>query len=106
MSSDLDFSNAGQPVEKVCQRKDFLHSKGIIEQGEENGKQEKTERGVVELVDTENLVPQGHLPRKVDRAVDLRKIYKIVEPIHSEEDRQPSAEHRQALHTAGFWGTW
>ena len=29
----------------------------------------KMERGVVEVVDTESLVPQEHLLRKVDRAV-------------------------------------
>ena len=40
----------------------------------------KMERGVVEIVDTESLVPQGHLLRKVDRAVDFGKLYEIVEP--------------------------
>ncbi len=34
----------------------------------------KMERGVVELVDTESLVPQEHLLRKVDRAVEFRKL--------------------------------
>ena len=43
----------------------------------------KMERGVVELVDTESLMPQEHLLRKVDRAVDLGRIYKIVEPLYS-----------------------
>ena len=35
----------------------------------------KMERGVVELVDTERLVSQEHLLRKVDKAVDFRKLY-------------------------------
>ena len=46
----------------------------------------KMERGVVELVDTESLVPQEHLLRKVDRAVEFRKLYEIVEPLYSEEE--------------------
>ena len=31
----------------------------------------KNERGVIEMVDTESLVPQEHLLRKVDTAVDI-----------------------------------
>ncbi len=31
----------------------------------------KNERGVIEMVDTESLVPQEHLLRKVDSAVDF-----------------------------------
>ena len=85
----------------------------------------KMERGVVELVDTESLVPQEHLLRKVDKAVDFRKLYEIVEPLYSEEDGRPSVDpivlfkivllqtgyrrcggrcagHRQTSHTAGF----
>ena len=38
----------------------------------------KMDRGVIELVDTESLVPQGHLLRKVDAAVDFGKLYDIV----------------------------
>ena len=34
----------------------------------------KMERGVVELVDTESLVSEEHLLRKVDEAVDFRKL--------------------------------
>ena len=52
----------------------------------------KMERGVVELVDTESLVPQEHLLRKVDKAVDFRKLYEIVEPLYSEEEGQPSID--------------
>ena len=45
----------------------------------------KNERGVIEMVDTESLVPPGHLLRQVDAAVDFEKLYKIVEPLYSEE---------------------
>ena len=44
----------------------------------------------VELVDTESLVPQEHLLRKVDRAVEFRKLYEIVEPLYSEEEGRTS----------------
>ena len=52
----------------------------------------KMERGVVEVVDTESLVPQEHLLRKVDRAVEFRKLYEIVEPLYSEEEGRPSID--------------
>ena len=52
----------------------------------------KMERGVVELVDTESLVPQEHLLRKVDTAVEFRKLYEIVEPLYSEEEGRPSVD--------------
>ena len=52
----------------------------------------KMERGVVELVDTESLVPQEHLLRKVDRAVEFRKLYEIVEPLYSEEEGRTSID--------------
>ena len=50
----------------------------------------KMDRGVIELVDTESLVPQGHLLRKVDAAVNFGKLYDIVEPLYSEEEGRPS----------------
>ena len=52
----------------------------------------KMERGVVEVVDTESLVPQEHLLRKVDRAVEFRKLYEIVEPLYSEEEGRTSID--------------
>ena len=55
-------------------------------------KRGKNERGVIEIVSTEDLVPQGHLPRKVDKTVDFRKLYEIVEPLYSEEEGRPSID--------------
>ena len=52
----------------------------------------KNERGVVEIVSMEDLVPQGHLLRKVDKAVDFRKLYEIVEPLYSGNDGRPSID--------------
>ncbi len=50
------------------------------------------DRGVVELVDTESLVPAEHLLRKVDAAVDFNRIYKMVEPLYSEDMGRPSID--------------
>lgn len=35
----------------------------------------KMDRGVIEIVDTESLVPKGHLLRKIDEAVDFNRLY-------------------------------
>ena len=89
----------------------------------------KLERGVVEFVDMESLVPEGHLLRKVDQAVDFGKLYEIVEPLYSEDEGRPStdpvvlfkivmlqhldgtaslrgrcAERRRMWRTGGSWG--
>ncbi len=37
----------------------------------------KMDRGVIEIVDTESLVPKGHLLRKIDEAVDFNRLYDI-----------------------------
>ena len=46
----------------------------------------KNEHGVIEMVDTESLVPPGYLLRQVDAAVDFEKLYKIVEPLYSKDE--------------------
>ena len=52
----------------------------------------KDERGVIEMVDTESLVPPGHLLRQVDGAVDFERLYEIVEPLYSENKGQNSID--------------
>ena len=44
----------------------------------------KLDRGVVEIVDTESLVPAAHLLRKIDAAVDFNHIYEMVAPLYSD----------------------
>ena len=39
---------------------------------------EKTERNILEMVSVEGLVPQDHLLRKIDSAVDFAHIYDFV----------------------------
>ena len=55
-------------------------------------KRGKMDRGVVDIVDTESLVPKDHLLRKVDAAVDFNRIYEMVEPLYSEENGRPSVD--------------
>ena len=52
----------------------------------------KNERGVIEMVDMESLVPQEHLLRKVDTAVDFEKVYEIVAPLYSEDEGRRSID--------------
>lgn len=52
----------------------------------------KLDRGVVEIVDTESLVPQDHLLRKIDAAVNWERLYEMVEPLYSEDNGRPSID--------------
>ena len=52
----------------------------------------KNERGVIEMVDTERLVPAEHLLRQVDAAVDFERLYEIVEPLYSEDEGRRSID--------------
>ena len=49
----------------------------------------KMDRGVLEIVDTESLVPKDHLLRKIDAAVDFNRLYEMVEPLYSEDNGRP-----------------
>ena len=52
----------------------------------------KNERGVIEMVDTESLVPAEHLLRQVDAAVDFERLYEFVEPLYCEDDGRRSID--------------
>lgn len=52
----------------------------------------KMDRGIVEIVDTESLVPKDHLLRKIDEAVDFNRLYEMVEPLYSEDNGRPSVD--------------
>ena len=52
----------------------------------------KMDRGIVEIVDTESLVPKDHLLRKIDAAVDFNRLYEMVEPLYSEYNGRPSID--------------
>ena len=52
----------------------------------------KLDRGVVEIVDTESLVPAEHLLRKIDAAVDFNRIYEMLPPLYSEDNGRPGVD--------------
>ena len=52
----------------------------------------KMERDVIEIVGIDSLVPQDHLLRKIDRAVDFNRLYEMVEPLYCEDNGRPSVD--------------
>lgn len=46
----------------------------------------------IELVGIESLVPAEHLLRKIDKAVDFKHLYEMVEPLYSEDNGRPSVD--------------
>ena len=55
-------------------------------------KKEKSQRQEVKILCTDMLVPQDHLLRKIDAAVDFDYIYELVESLYSEDNGRPSAD--------------
>ena len=53
---------------------------------------EKSERNTLEIVSVEVLVPQDHLLRKIDRAVDFTHIYDLVEDLYCANNGRPSVD--------------
>ena len=49
-------------------------------------------RALVEIVSLEDLVPEDHLLRKIDAAVDFSKIYEFVEDLYCEDNGRPSID--------------
>ncbi len=52
----------------------------------------KMDRDIIEIVGIESLVPEEHLLRKVDRAVDFNRLYEIVEPLYCEDNGRPGID--------------
>ncbi len=52
----------------------------------------KSERGIFEMVEIGSLVPEEHLLRKIDAAVDFSQLYEIVEPLYCEYNGRPSID--------------
>ena len=53
---------------------------------------ERQNRDAVEFVNTESFVPQGHLLRKIDTAVDFTHIYDLVEELYCPDNGRPSTD--------------
>ena len=52
----------------------------------------KMDRGLVEFVVIDQLVPKEHLLRKIDAAVDFNRLYEMVEPLYCEDNGRPSID--------------
>ena len=55
-------------------------------------KKETEQRQAIEMLCTDMLVPQDHLLRKIDAAVDFRHIYELVEDLYCEDNGRPSCD--------------
>ncbi len=55
-------------------------------------KKSKMKRDVVEVVNTDALVPQEHLLRKIDQAIDFEAVYDFVEALYGSDNGRPSAD--------------
>ena len=55
-------------------------------------KKEIEQRQAIELLCTDMLVPQDHLLRKIDAAVDFTRIYDFVEELYCEDNGRPSCD--------------
>ena len=49
-------------------------------------------RNQIEIICIEDLVPQDHLLRKIERAVDFKKIYEFVEELYCADNGRPSID--------------
>ena len=55
-------------------------------------KKEMEQRQAIEMLCTDMLVPQDHLLRKIDKAVDFAHIYEFVKGCYSEGNGRPSID--------------
>ncbi|MDD4699841.1 MAG: IS1182 family transposase [Oscillospiraceae bacterium] len=55
-------------------------------------KRQETNRGAVEIVSLEDLVPKEHLLRKIDAAVDFNQLYEIVDELYCADNGRPSVD--------------
>ena len=55
-------------------------------------REQETQRGIIEIVGVDELVPPNHLLRQIDNAVDFNKIYEMVEKLYSEDNGRPSVD--------------
>ena len=53
---------------------------------------EDSERNILEFVNLDMLIPQDHVLRKIDQAIDFNKIYSFVESLYCEDNGRPSID--------------
>ena len=55
-------------------------------------KKKEEAREQIEFISLEMMIPQDHLLRKIENAINFDKIYEIVEPLYSEKKGRPSVD--------------
>lgn len=70
----------------------FCHIYGIMYKVMTMLEKNTQSREQVEIICLEDLVPQDHLLRKIDRAVDFNKIYEFVEELYCLDNGRPSID--------------
>ena len=70
----------------------FCFRYGIIDLVIEMLEKNVQNRNQVEIICIEDLVPQSHLLRKIERAVDFKKIYDFVEELYCTDNGRPSID--------------
>ena len=70
----------------------FWFRYGIIDLVIEMLEKNVQNRNQVEIICIEDLVPQDHLLRKIERAVDFKKIYAFVEDLYCTDNGRPSID--------------
>ena len=70
----------------------FFHKCGIIEAVIKMIVKQRENRSQMEIFSIEDFVPQEHLLRKIDRAIDFTYIYEIVEDLYSADNGKPSID--------------
>ena len=50
------------------------------------------DRKQIEMFSVEEFVPKDHLLRKIEKAVDFKKIYEIVEELYCHDNGRPSID--------------
>ena len=53
---------------------------------------ERIRRDEVEFVNTDTIVPQDHLLREIDAAVDFNRLYEFVKDLYCEDNGRPSVD--------------
>lgn len=46
----------------------------------------KPDRGTLEIVDTESLIPRMHILRRIDASIDFNQLYDYVAPLYEKDD--------------------
>lgn len=82
-----------QSVEKVHRRVDFLTYKWYNSKWVKKMlNKEKEDRYQVEIYCIDELVPRNHLLRKIEKAVDFKRIYEITDELYCKDNGRPNVD--------------